>query len=408
MAQTGDRLRHDLVTAHYARILVALLLVGVGAAPAVAQIGRIVGQAVDEDGNPMEGVTITAESVSGDFRAAGFETTTGDDGRFSIIGLISGQWNFRAEVEGYTPVEGPWAITQGRNMPIAFTLIRIRHPLELALGESVLEGLDPAAVEAELAQADAAFNAQQFDQAVAGYDALLAKVPRFTALHVRIGDAHRHNRAYHAAIASYERALADAPNNADARAGLERAALEAEIDAADAAFNAQRWDDAIAGYRALLGRLSQAGLLRVRIGNALAEQGDHAGAIASYERVLEDDPNTDGARAGIARAKLAMGDFDAASQELEAAASGQDAAREDLYNLGELEFAKGELTAAAGWYEKAAMVDPNWGKPLYKLALVTLNRGDTETAKAYLQQVVDVDPESADAAQATATLGALP
>ena len=88
MAQTGDRLRHDLVTAHSARILVALPLVGVGAAPAVAQIGRIVGQAVDEDGNPMEGVTITAESVSGDFRAAGFETTTGDDGRFAIIGLI--------------------------------------------------------------------------------------------------------------------------------------------------------------------------------------------------------------------------------------------------------------------------------------------------------------------------------
>ena len=54
------------------------------------------------------------------------------------------------------------------------------------------------------------------------------------------------------------------------------------------------------------------------------------------------------------------------------------------------------------------MVDPSWGKPLYKLALVALNRGDTETAKAYLQQVVDVDPESAEAAQARATVGALP
>ncbi len=408
MARTLCNLRHDLVTTHSARTLAAALLVAVLAAPAVAQIGRIVGQAVDEDGNPMVGVTITAENVSGDFRAAGFETTTGDDGRFSIIGLISGQWNFRAEAEGYTPVEGPWAITRGRNMPIAFTLIRIRHPLELALGESVLEGLDPAAVQAGLAQADAAFNAQQFDQAVAGYDALLAKVPRFTALHVRIGDAHRHNRAYQAAIASYERALADAPNNADARAGLARAVLEAEIEEADAAFNAQRWDDAIVGYRALLGRLSQAGLLRVRIGNALAEKGDHAGAIATYECALEDDPNNDDARTGIARAKLAMGDFDAASQELEAAASGLDAAREDLYNLGELEFAKGELAAAAAWYEKAATADPNWGKPLYKLALVALNEGDIETAKTYLLQVVDVDPDSAEAAQARATLGALP
>ena len=72
MARTLCDIRHDLVTAHYARILVAALLVAVLAAPAVAQIGRIVGQAVDEDGNPMEGVTITAENVSGDFRAAGF------------------------------------------------------------------------------------------------------------------------------------------------------------------------------------------------------------------------------------------------------------------------------------------------------------------------------------------------
>ena len=37
-------------------------------------------------------------------------------------------------------------------MPIAFILTRIRHPLELALGESVLDGLDPEAVQAELEQ----------------------------------------------------------------------------------------------------------------------------------------------------------------------------------------------------------------------------------------------------------------
>ena len=103
-----------------------------------------------------------------------------------------------------------------------------------------------------------------------------------------------------------------------------------------------------------------------------------------------------------------MGDFEAASAELAAAASGLSASREDLYNLGELEFANGAIDAAAGWYEKATAVDPAWGKPLFKLALVALNKGDTETAKQYFQQVVDVDPSSEEGAQAQATLAALP
>ncbi len=55
MAQNlRDRLRHDLVTAHCGRILVAALTVGVGAAPAVAQIGRIVGQVDDVDPESAE------------------------------------------------------------------------------------------------------------------------------------------------------------------------------------------------------------------------------------------------------------------------------------------------------------------------------------------------------------------
>ena len=102
-----------------------------------------------------------------------------------------------------------------------------------------------------------------------------------------------------------------------------------------------------------------------------------------------------------------MGDLDAAS-ELEATASGLDASKEDLYNLGELEFAKGAVDTAAGWYEKASMVDPNWAKPVFKLALVALNKGDMETAKQHFQKGVDLDPNSEEGAQASATLAALP
>ena len=111
----------------------------------------------------------------------------------------------------------------------------------------------------------------------------------------------------------------------------------------------------------------------------------------------------------IARIKMTLGDFEAAGDALAASvAAGDGAAREDLYNLGELEFAKGNIDAAAGFYEKASAADPDWAKPLFKLALVALNLGDMDTAKQFFSQVVEKDPDSEEGAQARATLDALP
>ena len=258
-----------------------------------------------------------------------FETTADDDGNFSIIGFQSGQWVFSAELEGYQPgVEGV-RVRQGQNSPLYLTLLPIPHPLELALGEAALEGLDPAAIEEELEGADAAFNARRWDEAIAGYTGILEKLPEFTSLHVQLGNAYLQNAEYQL-------------------------------------------------------------------------------AIESFELVLEGEPGNEDAKAGIARTKMAMGDFDAASEELAATASGANASREDLYNLGQVEFAKGAIDEAAQWYEKAHAADLKWGKPLFQLAMVALNRGDMETAKKYFQQVVDVDPDSEEATQAAATLAALP
>ena len=308
--------------------LTVALLIGVSAAPVLAQgQGRVSGTVVDEEGNPMEGVLVVAEHPElNPFR---FEATTGSDGRYAILGFRSGQWNFTASLEGYHDNTGPSQIRQGQNQPVNFTLSRIRHPLELALGEAALEGLDPVALEAELEAADVAYNGEDWDAAIAAYSAILEKLPQMSGIHLQIGNAHRAN-------------------------------------------------------------------------------GDYEAALAAYERMREADPTNEQVEAEIARTKLSMGDFEAASQELAAAASGLDAQPADLYNLGELEFAKGAVDEAAMWYEKAVMVDPTWGKPLFKLALVALNKGDTETAKEYFEKVVAVDPDSEEGAQAKATLAALP
>ena len=194
----------------------------------------------------------------------------------------------------------------------------------------------------------------------------------------------------------------------EALSGLDPDMIEAELQAADAALNSEDWSTALEGYNSLLGKLPMLTGLYLQIGNAHRGMGNYEQSIAAYETLLAEDPNNQDAQRETATTRLAMGDLDAATEQFAAAASGLDASREDLYNLGELEFAKGAIDVAKEWYEKAVMVDPNWELPLFKLALVALNQGDIASAKEYFQKVVDVAPDSAEGAQAQATLNALP
>ncbi len=310
---------------HVARHLIfAALLLGL-AAPALAQSGRMSGRVVDgETGDPIVGAQITIQKPGDDTR----EALTDDDGRFSLIGFSSGQWQVYVRAEGYQDDLGNVNVTQSSTPAVDFRLNRVRHALVQALGEDAMEGLDPDEIEAELEAADAAFNAEDWDAAIAGYTSLMEKLPQLTNLYSQIGQAYRARGSYQEALEAFEMRLAAEPDN---------------------------------------------------------------------ENISAD----------IARTKLAMGDF-SAQEELAAAASGLDASREDLYNLGELEFAQGAVDAAAEWYEKAAMVDPNWALPVFKLALVALNKGDFEGAKEHFRRVVELDPNSEEGTQASATLAALP
>ncbi len=295
--------------------------------PALAQgQGRIFGSVLDQDTDePIAGALVRVEHPEA---SRTFEATTGEDGRFTVFGLISGTWTVTATADGYQPNSDTAPVMQSVGQPISVWLTRLLSPLEQVLGRETLAGRDVAALEAALAAADSAFNAQRFDDALAGYEALMDDLPMFGRLHVLIG-------------------------------------------------------------------------------NTLRAQGNNEAALAAYERLLATEPDNNEAKAEVARTRLAMGDLDAA-QELAAASIGTGATREDLFNLGEVAFASGDLARASELYEQSLAVDPNWGKPLFKLALVALNQGDIEAAKERLRRVVEVDPDSPEAAQADATLGALP
>jgi len=210
------------------RVLVALaavgLLVAVTATVAFAQgQGRVTGTVTDAAGLPLAGAVVKAENPNA--RPPVFEQKTGNNGRYAMIGLMSGPWTFTASYEGYRPNAGPVKVRAGENPPVNFSLERILHPLEIALGEEALKGLDPKAIEQELAGADAAFNAQQWDKAIAGYQAILQKLPALTNLNLNIGNAYRANGDNKSALASYEAVLKGDPGNEQAKTEIARTKL---------------------------------------------------------------------------------------------------------------------------------------------------------------------------------------
>ncbi|HKB12425.1 MAG TPA: tetratricopeptide repeat protein [Vicinamibacterales bacterium] len=191
---------------------------------------------------------------------------------------------------------------------------------------------------------------------------------------------------------------------AGALGGLAAKDLQAELATADGLFNQQKWDDAVAAYRAIMTKAPSLSVINLQIAAAYRNKKDYDAAIAAYNDLLKVDPNNDKAIIGIGMTNLEKGDLKAAEDTLTKAAQGPKPTREVFYNLGEVKFSKGATDEAAQWYQKATELDPSWGKPLFKLALVQLNKGDKDATIKALEKVIAADPTSPEATQAKAVI----
>lgn len=183
--------------------------------------------------------------------------------------------------------------------------------------------------------------------------------------------------------------------------------LQAQLAAADALFNQEKWDDAVAAYRSIMAKTPALSVINLQIAAAYRNKKDYEAAMSAYNALLSVDPGNEKATIGISTMQLETGDVEAAEAALRKAAESATAGREVFYHLGEVAFAKGDLEQAAVWYERAGRIDPSWGKPLYKLGLIALKKDDSGGAAQFMNNVLAVDPISPEAALAKATLDQL-
>ena len=181
--------------------------------------------------------------------------------------------------------------------------------------------------------------------------------------------------------------------------------LQSELSAADTLFEQQKWDEAVAAYRAIAAKMpGVAVVIDPQIAAAYLNKKDYNAATAIYNDMLKADPANERAALGISSIAAERGDAQAAVDALMRVAGASNTSRDVFYRLADLKLGAGDVESATMWYEKAAAADPFWGKPVYKLGVVALNKGDQSSASTLMNRVITIDPESAEAGLARSAL----
>jgi tetratricopeptide (TPR) repeat protein len=286
---------------HFLSMLVILLAVGLLAPSALAQGGMIAGRVLDDETEePLANVSITLENP--DANPSRIDQITDESGGFTVLGMASGAWTLTLELEGFSPDLGTMRIRQGRNPDLKLYLTRLRHPLELALGEEAFEGLDPAAIGDELTAADAAYGNEEWDAALSGYDSVFAKIPAMVDLHLKRGNTLQQMERYEEAIEAFQAAATANPQ------------LQNQIDAAVGRLRMAMGDYEAAGEALLAGAGGGSKEDLYNLGEIEFAKGDVDAAAEWYEKASAADPEWALPLFKLALVALNKGDIPGAKQ----------------------------------------------------------------------------------------------
>lgn len=181
--------------------------------------------------------------------------------------------------------------------------------------------------------------------------------------------------------------------------------LQEKLGNAEKLLGQQKWDEAIAAYKAIIGSAEPLAFLNLQVAAAYIGKNDLPRAEAAYEDILRLDPTHDKAIVGVAELKQKQGDIAGALAFLTQHAKAEGTGREVFNALGELTSVLNRNDEATDWFTKASAADPYWARPLYRLGQLAAARGDTAAANSYMNKAIAVDPRSPEARLAKTALG---
>ncbi len=173
--------------------------------------GRAIGVVTDEQGNPLEGVTVKLFYVKGQ---QGFSVKTDKEGKWVAAWIRGGQWNIDFEKIGYAPKKISVELQEFQKNP------EIKIALVKVTGLVVTDE-----VKALLEKGNKLFDEQKYDEARMVYEDILAKFPDAYPIWQNVGNCYFAQEKYAEAEQAYLRVLEKDPNNADALVAIGNAYL---------------------------------------------------------------------------------------------------------------------------------------------------------------------------------------
>jgi len=292
---------------------VAVALCVGSAAVAAAQLATVNGVVKDQTGKPIAGVTVVAQNPQALPSRA--ETTTKENGHFTIVGLRAGNWTLTFMAPGFLPFQTQTRATSRGATPLDITMEKGAAPGEIAgLSEETKKALEAAG---------ALYDNGQYPEALEAYKALHAKLPDVSAITLRIANVYRQMKNYDEAIAAYDEALSNDPmNNAAKRDRAMTYLAKGDLDAADAAltelaqsggadaetyyslgevkFAKAQVEEAASWYEKAVSANPTWGKPLFKLGLVALNKGDNDGAKAYMQKVIDADPSsTEAAQAAL-------------------------------------------------------------------------------------------------------------
>lgn len=175
----------------------ALLMAGTLTAQDYKGKGRLLGVVTDEQGNPLEGVTIRLFSLR---VQQGFEIKTDKDGRWIAAWIRGGAWNVDFEKVGYATKKISIEVNEYQKNPeVAISLVKVEG---LVVTDDIKE---------LLTDGNRLFDEGQYDEAAAKFREILDKYPDAYPIHINLGNCHFAKEDYDGAEEQFLKVLEKNP-----------------------------------------------------------------------------------------------------------------------------------------------------------------------------------------------------
>lgn len=168
--------------------------------------GRVKGLVTDQNGNPIEGVTVKLYCERG---ASGFEVKTDADGEWKAMYIRGGPWDIDFEKVGYMPKK------------ISVNLREFDKNKDIEVQLQKIEGLVVTdELKEELQQGNDLFNQGKYEEAIAVYQAIVQKFPETYILYRNIGNCYFQLEEYDLAEEYYKKVLEKDPEDTESLLGI--------------------------------------------------------------------------------------------------------------------------------------------------------------------------------------------